>query len=405
MMLSKYKTIGFILITGLSSFKAIAQTDVASAFKFATSQTDFMLTQVVQAKAQTTNANLVVPRNIDKNGNLNIIASKDWCSGFFPGELWYLYEYTKDTKWLNEAKTYTAFIEQEKFNTGTHDLGFEIYCSFGNAYRLTHDAAYKDVIIQGARSLSKRFNPIVGAIRSWGNIGTPKFTVIVDNMMNLELLFEATHLSGDSSFYKIAVTHANTTIKNHFRADNSSYHVVNYDQETGKVIEKITAQGYANESAWARGQAWGLYGYTMCYRETKDKRYLEQAEKIAQFIINNPELPKDLIPYWDYNAPDKATQSRDASAGAIAASALYELGTYSKTNGKLYTSTANKIVDNLKAYRPNIGESKGFLLLHSTGSAPAHSEVDVPIIYADYYYLEALIRKQRLHDHQPVIKQ
>ena len=393
-----------VIITGLYT-KAKAQADVKEAFKFVANQTNVMLAEVAAAKAKLNNPSLVVPRNLDNNGNLHLINAKDWCSGFFPGWLWYLYEYTGDNKWLKEAQTNTAFIESEKNDTGTHDLGFEIYCSFGNGYRLTKDAVYKDVIIQAAKSLSKRFNPTVGAIRSWGAIGQPKFTVIIDNMMNLEMLFEATRLSGDSSFYKIAVTHANTTIKNHFRADNSSYHVINYDQETGKVIEKVTAQGYAKESAWARGQAWGLYGYTMCYRETKDKRYLEQAEKIAHFILNNPELPKDMIPYWDYNVPDKASQSRDASAGAIAASALLELSTYSKTNSKIYLAAAYKMISSLKNYQPAPGEGKGFLLLHSTGHAPAHSEIDVPIIYADYYYLEALIRKQRLYDHQPVVKQ
>ncbi|MDB4925271.1 glycoside hydrolase family 88 protein [Mucilaginibacter sp.] len=392
------------IFISLFTLKVRAQSDVAGAFTFATSQTSLMLIEVAKAKAQTTNNSLVVPRTLDKNGNLVLINSRDWCSGFFPGELWYLYEHTKDAKWLTEAKTYTAFIEQEKTNTTTHDLGFEIYCSFGNAYRLTQDPAYKAVIVQAAQSLIKRFNPVIGAIKSWDNVKIGKYPVIIDNMMNLELLFEATRLSGDSTFYKIAVTHANTTLKNHFRADNSSYHVINYDAETGKVVNKITAQGYADESAWARGQAWGLYGYTLCYRETKDKKYLQQAENIAKFILNDPNMPKDLIPYWDYNVPDKANQPHDVSAAAITASALYELGTYS-VNGKSYTSTANKIVSNLSNYRAKEGESKGFLLLHSTGHLPAHSEIDVPIIYADYYYLEALTRKQRLHDHQPVIKQ
>jgi unsaturated chondroitin disaccharide hydrolase len=400
----RYTFFVLILLNGLNT-NIYAQSDVAAAFKFANEQTAVMLTEVTNAKAQANNKKLVVPRTINKNGNLSIIPASDWCSGFFPGQLWYLYEYTKDPKWLKEAQTYTAFIEEEKNNTGTHDLGFEIYCSFGNGYRLTKDAAYKDVIIQGARSLSKRFNPTVGAIKSWGAIGSGKYTVIIDNMMNLELLFEATRLSGDSSFYKIAVTHANTTIKNHYRPNYSSYHVINYDEQTGKVIEKVTAQGYADESAWARGQAWGFYGYTMCYRETKDKRYLEQAENIAKFILNNPNLPKDMIPYWDYDVPNKETQSRDASAAALTASALYELSTFSKANGKLYKKAADKIVSSLKNYQPKVGEGKGFLLLHSTGYAPHNSEVDVPLIYADYYYLEALIRKQRLHDHQPVAKQ
>jgi rhamnogalacturonyl hydrolase YesR len=398
----KYHFLTIILFISSFGFKTYAQSDVASAFKFAGAQTNLMLTEVDKAKTQTTNTSLLLPRTLDKNDNLALISSKDWCSGFFPGELWYLYEYSKDSKWLKPAQNYTSYIEPEKMNTGTHDLGFEIYCSFGNGYRLTKDPHYKEVIIQAAQSLSKRFNPKVGAIKSWDNKAIGQYPVIIDNMMNLEMLFEATRLSGDSSFYKIAVTHANTTLKNHFRPDNSSYHVINYNPETGAVVNKITAQGYANESAWARGQAWGLYGYTMCYRETKDKRYLEQAEKIAQFILNNPELPKDLIPYWDYNAPDKATQSRDVSAAAIAASALYELSTYG--GNEKYRAVANTIVNNLVAYRAKPGESKGFLLLHSTGHRPANSEIDVPLIYADYYYLEALTRKLRLEKHQPVVK-
>jgi unsaturated chondroitin disaccharide hydrolase len=399
---SKYKYLLLLPLVGLSVVKTQAQVNVAEAFKFAGKQTELMLTEVDKTKAEINKPELVVPRTIDKNGNLLLISSRDWCSGFFPGELWYLYEYTKNPKWLEQAKTYTAFIEREKLNTTTHDLGFEVYCSFGNGYRLTHDPAYKEVIIQAAKSLSTRFNPITGTIKSWDNTKVGKFPVIVDNMMNLEMLFEATRFSGDSSFYKIAVTHANTTLKNHFRADNSSYHVVNYDPETGKVINKITHQGYADESAWARGQAWGLYGYVMCYRETKDKKYLKQAEKIAQFILNDPNMPKDLVPYWDYNVPNKATQSRDVSAAAITASALYELSTYAP-KGNTYRATANKITSNLTAYRAKAGETRGFLLLHSTGHAPAKSEIDVPIIYADYYYLEALTRKQRLDNHRSVV--
>ena len=398
-----YRFLVLVFVAGLFNLKTQAQVIIPAAFKFATGQTNLLLNEVEKAKMQTTNTALVLPRALNKDGNLALISSKDWCSGFFPGELWYLYEYTKDIRWLKHAQAYTNYIEPEKNNTGTHDLGFEIYCSFGNGYRLTKDPKYKEVIIQAAKSLITRFNPTVGAIKSWDNLKVGKYPVIIDNMMNLEMLFEATRFSGDSTFYKIAVTHANTTLKNHFRADNSSYHVINYDPETGKIVGKITNQGYGDETAWARGQAWGLYGFTLCYRETKDKRYLQQAEKIAKFILNDPNLPADMVPYWDYNAPDKAHQSRDVSAAAITASALYELSTYS-TKGKEYLSAANKIVNNLSAYRSKPGESKGFLLLHSTGNVPAHGEIDVPIIYADYYYLEALTRKQRLQYHQPVVK-
>jgi rhamnogalacturonyl hydrolase YesR len=359
-----------------------------------------MLKEVEQAKAAGKTG--VSPRNLSATGDLVLVASKDWCSGFFPGELWYIYNYTNDKKWLELAKTYTTPIEQEKTNGGTHDMGFKVYCSVGNAYRLTKDAHYKDVIMQAAKTLSTRFNPKVGCIKSWDNRQWP-FPVIIDNMMNLELLFEATKLSGDSSFYKIAVSHANTTMKNHFRADYSSYHVVSYDPETGAVLKRVTHQGYADESAWARGQGWALYGFTMCYRETKNKAYLQQAENVAKFILNNPNLPADLVPYWDFNAPGIPNEPRDASAAAVMASALYELSTYS-AHGKLYRSKADAIVKSLTdKYTAADGTSKGFILLHSTGSRPSNSEVDVPLSYADYYYLEALLRQKHLAEKKPIV--
>ena len=216
--------------------------------------------------------------------------------------------------------------------------------------------------------------------------------------MNLELLFEAAKLSGDSQFYKIAVSHADKTLENHFRADGSSYHVVEYDANTGKVKEKRTAQGYANSSAWARGQAWGLYGYTMCYRETHDKKYLDQANKIAAFILNNQNLPNDKIPYWDFNAPNIPNALRDASAAAIMASAFCELAEYTdKKDSKLYRATAKQIVEKLSspAYRNVAGEQQYFLLKHSVGHLPAKSEVNVPLSYADYYFLEAMMRLRK----------
>jgi unsaturated chondroitin disaccharide hydrolase len=341
-------------------------------------------------------SDLVSPRTLDSTGKLKLVASRDWTSGFFPGELWFLYEYTKKNEWKVQAQNFTANLEREKTNATTHDMGFKIYCSFGNGYRLTKDSHYKDVIIESARTLSTRFNPKVGCIRSWDHHKEQwDFPVIIDNMMNLELLFEATKLTGDSSFYKIAVTHANTTIKNHYRPNYSSYHVVDYDTATGQVRKKNTAQGYADESAWSRGQAWGLYGFTMCYRETKNKIYLQQAEHIAAFLLNHPSLPKDLVPYWDFNAPNIPDEPRDASAAAVMASALYELSGYSK-NGKEYRKAADKIIESLTShYRSQVGENRGFILLHSTGSKPANSEVDVPLIYADYYYLEALLKKRK----------
>jgi uncharacterized protein YyaL (SSP411 family) len=311
-----------------------------------------------------------------------------------------LYEFTGKKEWKSEAEKFMKHLEREKMNATTHDMGFKIFPSYGAGYRLTKDQNYKDVIIQAARTLATRFNKNAGVIRSWDhNRQKWDYPVIIDNMMNLELLFEASKLSGDKSLYNVAVTHANNTMKNHFRSDYSSYHVVDYDTTVaGKINKKTTHQGYANESAWARGQAWGLYGFTMCYRETKDKAYLIQAEKIASFILNHPNLPADLVPYWDYNDPKIPNATRDASAAAITASALYELSGYSK-NGKEYRKAADKIVENLtKYYRSPICENRGFILLHSTGHLPSGGEIDVPINYADYYYLEAVMRLKKLKE-------
>lgn len=321
-----------------------------------------------------------------------------WCSGFYPGTLIYLYQQSKDTSLLNEANRMLKVLAKEQYNKGTHDLGFMMYCSFGNALQAEPKQEYRDILINSAKSLSTRFNPKVGCIKSWDSKNPDDYLVIIDNMMNLELLFWATKATGDSSFYKTAVTHANTTMKNHFRPDYSSYHVVNYNAQSGGVQQKRTAQGYADESAWARGQSWGLYGYTVMYRETKDQKYLDQAKHIAHFILSNPALPADKIPYWDYNAPDIPNALRDASAGAVMASALLELCRYDKANGPLYFKTAETIIRNLSTvqYKAAIGTNGGFLLKHSVGSLPGHSEVDVPLTYADYYFIEALGRYQQL---------
>ncbi len=387
----KLKTSLIALLIPVCGAVQAQKVNVAKAFADAAKQTDVLIRNVDSARkikpAQ------VSPRTVE-NGQFKMVVSRDWTSGFFPAELWYFYQYTNDKKWLELAKKYTEDIKKEQFNKGTHDLGFMVYCPFGNGYRLTGDPAYRDVIIQAAKSLSTRFNAKAGVIKSWDHNGDKwKYPVIIDNMMNLELLFEATKLTGDSSFYKIAVSHANTTLKNHFRPDFSSWHVIDYDTLTGNVRNKLTAQGYSNESAWARGQAWGLYGYTLCYRYTKNPVYLKQAESIAKFILNNPTQNKDLVPYWDYNAPNIPNAPRDASAAAITASAFYELANYSKANK--YKDLADQILASLtNSYRSPIGKNYGFILEHSTGHLPAKSEIDVPINYADYYYLEALLRSK-----------
>ena len=328
-------------------------------------------------------------------GKLDTSGSRWWCSGFYPGTLLYLYEQTKDTVLYNEAMRALKLLRQEQFNKTTHDLGFMMYCSFGNAQRMAPSAAYRDILLNSARSLSTRFNPKTGCIKSWDSKKPNEYLVIIDNMMNLELLFWATRETGDSSFYKIAVTHANTTMRHHFRPDYSSYHVVNYNAQTGAVQQRKTAQGAADSSAWARGQAWGLYGFTVMYRETKDPRYLQQANKIAAFILNHPNLPADKIPYWDFNAPGIPNALRDASAAAVMASALLELSHYTgKVQSRLYFNTAAIILQNLSSakYKAAPGTNGGFLLLHSVGHMPAKTEIDVPLSYADYYYVEAMKR-------------
>ena len=387
-------SLGIAIMTGIS---AQAQgPDIRAAFSDAEKQTKLMLAEVDKAKAG--KPDLVSPRTIE-HGELKLVKSGDWTSGFFPGVLWFLYEYSRKPEWKKEAERYTAGIEKEQWNGGTHDMGFKVYCSVGSGFRLTGNAHYKQVLIQSAKTLSRRFNKTAGVIRSWDhNKQKWDYPVIIDNMLNLELLFAASKLTGDPSYYNIAVSHANNTMKNHFRKDFSTWHVVDYDStQAGKINKKTTHQGYADESTWSRGEAWAVYGYTMCYRETKDPKYLKQAENIAGFILKHPNMPEDLIPYWDFNAPQIPQEPRDVSAAAVMASALLELSTYSKS-GKLYRASAEKMLAHLtKSYRAPIGSDFGFLLQHSTGSKPSDSEVDVPLSYADYYYLEALLRLRKLN--------
>ena len=340
-----------------------------------------------------------MPRNfIEKENRLVASATDWWTSGFFPGSLWYIYEYTKDTAIKAEAERRLAIQEKEKYYTGNHDLGFMIYCSFGNAYRITGKQNYKETVATAAETLIKRYRPTVRAIQSWNSLKDTICPVIIDNMMNLELLNWVSDEWREPKYKVIAIDHANTTLKNHFRPDNSSYHVLDYSVNTGKVLKKKTAQGYSDESAWARGQSWGLYGYTMMYRFAKEPAYLEQAKKIADFLIYHPNLPADKIPYWDYNAPVDKNTYRDVSAAAIMASALLELGQYvDEEKSKSYIAVAEKIMRSLssKPYRARIGENGGFILKHSVGSLPQKSEIDVPLTYADYYFLEALLRYEK----------
>ena len=383
----------YIAILTLLCFSSAAQQ--GSLISKIESQMDYALRE--SSRVASRNSDKVSPRTVRRD-SLILVASKDWCSGFFPGGLWYLYELTGNKKWAAQAENYTLPLEKEKMNAGTHDMGFKMFTSFGNGLRLTNNSTYRDILIQSARTNIKRFNPTTGVIRSWDH-SRDKWDnpVIIDNMMNLELLFWAFKETKDSAFYKVAVSHANTTMKNHFRPDFSSYHVLDYDVKTGAVVKKNTHQGYAHASAWARGQAWALYGYAVCYRETGKKQYLNLAENIAQYILNHPRLPSDLVPYWDFDDPKIPHVPRDASAAAITASALYELANLQPYKKTYYQGFADKILASLSStdyLAPVASSSHGFLLNHSTGGLPNGFEIDAPIVYADYYFLEALVRQK-----------
>lgn len=338
------------------------------------------------------------PRSYE-NGKLITSDYRWWCSGFFPGVLWQLYADKPSPELRRYAELYTDRTEPVKTMTDTHDLGFMLYCSFGQGYNLTGNPHYLDVITEGTANLMARYNPDLGVIKSWDWNPKWKYAVIIDNMMNLEMLCFMTRETNDRRYVQVAETHANTTMKNHFRDDYSTYHVVSYDPATCQPHAKQTAQGYADQSAWARGQAWGLYGYTMMYRETLQPRYLEQARHIANFIASHPRLPEDGIPYWDFDAPNIPDAPRDASAGAVMASAFIELSQLDPTaDAAKWLQLAEKQLRSLTspAYLAQIGEQGGFILKHSVGSLPGKSEVDVPLTYADYYYIEALLRMKKL---------
>ncbi|MDD4399406.1 MAG: glycoside hydrolase family 88 protein [Dysgonamonadaceae bacterium] len=374
--------------------KNISKNFIEENVSFAAKQYGLMIDKIEDS------VKIVNPKSIIE-GKMKYIVPQEWTSGFFPGSLWYLYELTGDEKWKPLAIKYTEALDTIQYYTGNHDVGFMIYCSYGNGLRLSGNNDYKNVIINAAKSLSTRYITNAGIIQSWNANKSKDWEcpVIIDNMMNLELLFEATKLSGDSTFYNIAITHANNTIKNHYRSDYSTWHVVDYDKSDGSARHKNTHQGYSDESAWARGQSWGIYGYTLCYRETKDQKYLDQAEKALAFIANHPNYPEDGVPFWDFDAPEIPNTYRDVSAGAILASALYELSTYS--NKMDYEAWADKIMTSLASsnYRAKLGQNGDFLLMHSVGSLPHNSEVDVPLNYADYYFLEALMRKLKIENY------
>ena len=334
------------------------------------------------------------PRSTLEDGSWKLKDADSWTTGFFPGCLWAMYGWTSDEKWKTWASGWTASAENQKTDTGTHDVGFKIFCSFGKGYRLTQAGRYRDVIVCAAQSLASRYNAIVGCTRSWDN---RTFPVIIDNMMNLELLLWASKHGGQSEWYDMAVSHALRTMDDHVREDGSTIQIVDYNPNTGEIIRKETHQGYDAESTWSRGQAWGVYGFTMMFRETGDARFLMTAKSLADYIVAH--LPEDFVPYWDYDAPNIPDEEKDASAAAITASALLELSTLADQpeDRAYYGDAAFRILESLcsDAYLAE-GTVSGGILLHGVGNHNRNTEVDVSLIYADYYFLEALLRYKAL---------
>lgn len=375
--------------------------DVNKALDYCAKQTQRTLTEL---KTDSGIDYTMMPRNImadEQHWNCRKATKEEWCAGFWPGVLWYDYEYTKDKQVLEEAENFTHSLKfLSHIPAYDHDLGFLVFCSYGNGYRLTKNPAYKQVILDTADTLATLFNPIVGTILSWPREVEPRnwpHNTIMDNMINLEMLFWAAKNGGNPYLYDIAVSHADKTMKSQFRPDYTSYHVAVYDTITGNLIKGVTHQGYADSTMWARGQTWAIYGYTVVYRETKDPKYLDFAQKVTDVYLDR--LPEDKVPYWDFDDPSIPNAPRDASAGAVVASALLELSTYLPNGtGKRYKDAAIEMLTSLSSDSYQSGESKPSFLLHSVGHWPNHSEIDASIIYADYYYIEALLRLKRLQE-------
>ena len=395
--------VGLAVVLGfcMCTHKPSGTLDVNKALDYCAEQTQRTLAEL---KTDSGIDYTMMPRNImadEQHWNCRKATKEEWCAGFWPGVLWYDYEYTKDKQVLEEAENFTHSLKfLSHIPAYDHDLGFLVFCSYGNGYRLTKNPAYKQVILDTADTLATLFNPIVGTILSWPREVEPRnwpHNTIMDNMINLEMLFWAAKNGGNPYLYDIAVSHADKTMKSQFRPDYTSYHVAVYDTITGNLIKGVTHQGYADSTMWARGQAWAIYGYTVVYRETKDPKYLDFAQKVTDVYLDR--LPEDKVPYWDFDDPSIPNAPRDASAGAVVASALLELSTYLPNGtGKRYKDAAIEMLTSLSSDSYQSGESKPSFLLHSVGHWPNHSEIDASIIYADYYYIEALLRLKRLQE-------
>lgn len=341
------------------------------------------------------------PRNIyPRQTKWNKVNVFDWTSGFWPGVLWEAYEVSGNQDILASAKKFTEPLRAVlSVPVDNHDLGFMLYLSFGNGYRTTKDSAYHRFLLTAADSLATLYNPKVGTILSWPamrvKMNWPHNTII-DNLINLELLFWASKNGGSQRLYDIAVKHAETCMKTIVRPDYTTFHVAVFDTVDGHFIKGVTHQGYADGSMWARGQAWGIYGYTMCFRETGKPEFLETAQKLADVFIKR--LPEDGIPYWDFDDPAIPNAPKDASAAAVAASGMLELSgnMIDEVAKEKYKNAAIAMLMKLSSPKYLSGDKNQAFLMHSTGHKPNGTEIDASIIYADYYYLEALLRLKKM---------
>ena len=413
-----------LIATALAALTSLPTTAQTSEHSFIDKNMAFAARQYHRLAAVPPEGRAVMPHSLDAKRNLVRVPVRAWTAGFFPGTLWLLADYNDNKALLDSARAYTRLMKPMQHYTGNHDIGFMMMCSYGNAVRLAPQPGDTAVLATAARTLTRRFDEKVGAIKSWDRFrswhgdSTYTYPVIIDNMMNLELLFFAAQVSGNDTLRHIAVSHADKTLRWQVRPDGSCFHVVYYNPENGAFIKGETAQGYADNSTWSRGQAWGIYGFTMVYRETGERRFLDAAMKMADFYVNHPALPADKVPYWDFDAyrpgfvPGRrsharnvVTNYRDASAAACTASALLELSTYAQgERAERYFETARAILHTLAspAYRAAEGGNGGFILRHSVGSIPHGNEIDVPLSYADYYFVEALCRYGLLLDKRPL---
>lgn len=412
--------LGALSLPTFSQTKESEKAFIQENMEFAAKQYGLMLKTPAQGKE----GKGKMPHSMRKDGTVSKGSIYLWTAGFFPGSLWYLSDFLGDKALQDSALVYTQYMESCKTFTDNHDIGFMMYCSYGNANRFAPKAGYNDILIESAKSLCTRFNPTTGVIKSWNSWRSWndeirfEYPVIIDNMMNLELLFAASRISGDDTYKNVAISHALKTSKYHMRKDGSFYHIAMYDPKTGDFIKGETSQGYSDNSAWSRGQGWAIYGFTVAYRETGDKRFLATAQKAADYYVNNPNLPSDKVAWWDFNAYQEGftpgirsnarkltTNYRDASAAALTASALFELSGYVKgKKSELYLETAKKILHSLgsEAYRAKLGENANFIIMHCTGAIPQNGEIDVPLTYADYYFIEALYRYNKLLNNEPL---